>query len=655
MKSRRYYQLQGLAIFLTTCMMLYLPTAANGWETVKFAESPKVIEPPVTYVSQSPVIDGVLDAELRNLPVRSFTMAEKTSLDNPDVTLSYRLAYGAQFLYVYIEVEADSLTYRDRAYQNGDGYALVLTRPAPGNAPTREFYVLACSSVNRPSMEWTRNVFWYYNVDHLFTPTSDDTKTAFLDGDGTIAFELLLPWKDVHPYHPWLSDAIGFNLAVAKAVGEKDVNSYRVVDAEIGTENGPREYALLRFEEPRHTGAPQTFVLLDRNNIAEGDTLHARAVTVASQPGPEELVVFTQAGEKANIDYSIVSYEYGPGLTFEDFVVKSHNQPPGGYVAKWLSQNNESKGESGFSILPTFDRAELKRRLDGARESLSPGSRTTLEFTIEEIGSTLEKLYPYETAASPRIRIERLIDYIERAVAGEDKFAGQREFVRMAYRSKLDDTFQPYMVYLPTDFDSSRKYPLIVFLHGSASTETNIRGWRALIPDGFIALGPRGRGPSNYYCWDNAQTDIAEAIQSVKENFPIDERNVFLAGFSMGGYGVYRTFHETPGTYKAIAVFSGKPSIGFQSRAPKDAKIVDFTQPANIKIFKGVPVFIFHGKRDLNVPYADTERFVAKLKRAGASVEFHAEADKGHESPSDETIQAFFAWIDAALQKEGTR
>jgi predicted esterase len=651
MKSRCCCQSQGLAITLVVCTTLFSPMAAHGWETVRFAQSPTVIEPAVTYVSQAPAIDGVLDAELRDLPVRSFTMAEKTSLDNPDVTLSYRLAYGARFLYLYIEVEAEELTYRDRAYQNGDGYALVLTRPAPGNAPTREFYVLACSAVNRPSMEWTRNVFWYYNVDHLFTPTSDDTKTAFLDGDGTIAFELLLPWKDVNPYHPWLSDAIGFNLAVAKAVGEKDVNSYRVVDAEIGTENGPREYALLRFEEPRHAGEPQTFVLLGRNNIAEGDTLHARAVTVASQPGPEELVVFTQAGEKANVDYSIVSYDCGPGLTFKDFVVKSHNQPPGGYVAKWLSQNNESKGESGFSILPTFDPAALKRRLDGARESLSPGSRTTLEFTIEEIGSDLEKLYPYETAASPRIRIARLIDYIAKAEAGSDQFAAQREFVRLAYRSKLDDMLQPYMVWIPKDFDPRRKYPLIVFLHGSASTETDIRGWRKAIPEGFIALGPRGRGPSNFYCWDNAQTDIAEAIQSVKENFPIDEGNIFLAGFSMGGYGVYRTFYETPGVYRAIAVFSGMPSIGFQSIAPKDAKIVDFTQPEQIKVFRKVPVFIYHGKRDLNVPYADTERFVTKLKRAGVSVEFCAEADKGHESPSDVTIHAFFKWIDAVLQR----
>ncbi|HUV37623.1 MAG TPA: prolyl oligopeptidase family serine peptidase [Patescibacteria group bacterium] len=618
---------------------------------MKFADSPAVIEPAITYVSQAPAIDGVLDSCLQDLPIRRFTVVEKSASDNPDVTLSYRLAYGAQFLYVYIEAEAEELTYRDRAYQNGDGFTVVLTHPAPGNAPSREFYVLACSAVDRESMEWTRKIFWYYNVDHIFTPTSDDMKVAFLDGNGTITFELLLPWNDVHPYHPWLSDGIGFNLAMAKAIGKKDVNSYRVVDAGIGDENSPREYALLRFEQPQHVGDPQTFVLLDRNNVSEGDTLHARAVTVAAQPTREDLVVFTQTGEKTIIDYSIASYECGPGLTFDDFAVKSSSWPAGGYVAKWQSQVNGSEGESGFSILPPFDAAALNRRLDEACKSLSPGSYTTHEFTIEEIEADLKELYPYETAAPQRIRISRLIDYIEKAEAGSDQFASRREWVRMAYRSKLDNTLQPYVVWIPRDFDPNRKYPLLVFLHGSASTEADIRGWENTIPEGFMALGPRGRGPSNFFCWDNAQTDIAEAIQSVKENFPIDERNIFLAGFSMGGYGVYRTFYETPGTYRAIAVFSGIPKIGFHPEAAEDAKIIDFTQAENIKIFRKVPVFIFHGKRDLNVSYDETERFVDQLERAGASVQFHAEADKGHESPSDETIRAFFDWVDAVRQE----
>jgi predicted esterase len=648
MKRHRYYLMQGLIGGFAIWAALQSPAAANGWKKVIFSDSPTVIEPAVTYLSKAPEIDGTLDSDLQDLPIRRFTMAEKSSLDNPDVPLTYRLAYGAQFFYVYIEAEAEELTYHDRAYQNGDGFTLVLTHPAPGNTPTEEFYVLACSAVDRPSMEWTRNIFWYYNVDNLFVATSENTKFAFHDGEGTIAFELKLPWNDVHPYHPWLSEGIGFNLAMTKAVGEKGTNSYRVVDAGIGDENSPREYALLRFEEPRHVGGPQTFVLLDRNNISEGDTLRARAVTVAAQPTREDLAAYTLTGEKATIDYSTTSYECGAGLTYHNFTVASRELPAGGYVAKWRSQLNGSAGESGFSILPSFDAAEFKRRLDGARASLSPGSFTTYEYKIEEIEKGLEELYPYETAVAQRIRISRMINYIRQAEIGNDLIAGLRGFVRLAHRSKIDNTLQPYMAWIPKDFDPSRKYPLLVFLHGSASTETDIMGWKDAIPSDFIAIGPRGRGPSHWYCVDDAQTDIAEAIQSVKENYPIDDRNIFLSGSSMGGYGVYRTYYEAPDTYRAIAVFSGTPKI--KSR-PEDMSFVDFTKAENIERFRGVPVFIFHGKRDLNVSYSDTERFVEQLKEAGALVEFHAESEKGHEIPSNETIRAFFKWIAVTIQK----
>jgi dipeptidyl aminopeptidase/acylaminoacyl peptidase len=435
-------------------------------------------------------------------------------------------------------------------------------------------------------------------------------------------------------------------------VGEEDLNTYRVVDAAIGSENSPREYALLDFEPPRHHGEPQTFVRLARNTVAEGDTLHARAVTIAAEATAEDLRVAVAAGEKTAIDRTAVRYPCGPGLTFHDFVVGSTRLPTGGYVVQWRSLANDSRGESGLSVLPAFEAAAARRTLDEVRASLSPGSYTSLLFTADEIESELRALHGYETAAGTRIKLSRLAECIQAAARGEDRLAAQRGFVRMAYRSRLDDTLQPYVVWVPADFDRARRYPLLVYLHGSASSERDIMGINS-IPAGFIALAPRGRGPSNWYSWDNAQTDIAEAIQSVQENFPIDEDNVFLSGFSMGGYGVYRTYFETPDRYRAIAVFSGTPRITFP--IPEGVEAIDFNQPRYLKSFRGLPVFVFHGKRDLNVAYGETEAFVAKLRREGAKVEFVVEDDKGHEAASEATVAAFTRWIAAQLSGASTR
>jgi predicted esterase len=639
----------AIGLFAFVLAAWHATANADGREKVMLAESPSVIEPAVTYLSHAPEIDGLLDDDLGRLPVRHFTTISKSSSENPDVPLHYRLAYGIDFFYVYIEAESEGFVYRDRAYQNGDGFTVVLAVPRPENAPSEEFYVLACSAVDREPMEWTRTIFWYYNVDNIFLRTSDDTKMEFRDGDGTIHFELLLPWKDVHPYHPWLSDGIGFNLGMVKAIGETDRNFYKVVDATIGSENSPREYALLRFEEPRHDGEPRTFVRLARNNVSEGDTLVARAVTVASEASTESLRALVKSGEMTTVDFERVDYECGGGLTYDDFIVEVHNLPSGGYVVEWYSKVSDSRGETGLTILPSFDDRDLNRRLEDVQGSLSPVSYTTLQFTIEEIGKELEEVYPYETAAPPRIRLSRLIDYIERAKRGEDAFAKRRGFVRLAYRSQLDDTLQPYVVWIPEDFDPAKRYPLLVFLHGSASTEYNIVGMREIIPEGFIALGPKGRGPSNWYSWDHAQTDVAEAVRSVQSSFPIDDRNIFLSGFSMGGYGVYRTFYETPETYRAIAVFSGIPGVEFG--APDGESLIDFNEEKYVDRFDGVPVFIFHGKRDRNAPFEETERFIGKLEAAGARVEFHTEEDKGHEPPSEKTIEAFHRWVEKTLAR----
>jgi hypothetical protein len=246
-------------------------------------EPGRVLDPEVTFLPERPSIDGRLDEELSNLPVRQFALLRKSNPDNPVPPVHYRLAYGTDFLYVYIEAEAKGLTYRDRAFQNGDGFSLVIAKPRPDDEPTKEFYVLSCSAVNKSDLEWTRRVFWYYNVDNIFLSASENTRLEFRDGDGVISFELLLPWSDVHPYHPWISDAIGFNLQFVKAIGDKGFNRYKVFHGTVGRENSPRWYGYLKFQKPTKATQPQTFVSADRRNVEEGKPVNAIAVTAGSR------------------------------------------------------------------------------------------------------------------------------------------------------------------------------------------------------------------------------------------------------------------------------------------------------------------------------------------------------------------------------------
>ena len=627
--------------------------SGNQCAEVKLGDIPREL-PPVDFLASPPVIDGILDPGLARLPRRTFSQVDLLGTAEKPVEAHYRLAYGTDFLYVYVEARGDKLTFNDRAYQNGDGFHIVIARPLPGDAPTNEFYVAACSAVNRPELEWTRRLFWYYNVDKLFVPMSRGAKLEAAAHDGVVSFELLLPWQDLHPYHPWLSDGIGFNLGFVKASGQ-GVFYYRVLPEEMGGENMPRRYIRLRFAEPALDKGIQTFVELERNHLRRGEPLMARSVTLSAGPETETLSVGLLSGESTPLESTTAEYACGPGLARHEFAVMLGDLPSGGYRVAWRSRRGTSRGDdstraAGLTVLPAADDAALRKRLDRATGSLSPGSAATLEFLIGEVFGSLRDMKTYETAADERISLARLEDELAQAEAGRDVLASQTGYFRRAQRSRVDGTLQPYAVRIPAGYDprAGKNYPLIVFLHGSGSDETNLAGMDFLSDGSVIELAPRGRGPSNAYTRDHAQEDIEEAIVSVIQSYPIDTKRIVLTGFSMGGYGVYRTFYEHPERYKALAVFSGHPNIAGQYFPGGDAP--NFLEDRYLVKFKGVPIFIFHGLADRNCPFPITQELAKKLEAVGAKVELVTEAGAGHERPSPDTIQRYHAWLKTVLR-----
>jgi predicted esterase len=615
---------------------------------IKLREVPKELAP-VDFLAAPPTIDGVLDPGLGRLSRRSFSQVDRLGTDAKPVEAHYLLAYGTDFLYVYVEARGDKLTFHDRAYQNGDGFHMVIARPLAGDAPTDEFYVAACSAVDRPELEWSRRVFWYYNVDKLFVPMSRGAKLEAVAHDGVVSFELLLPWQDLHPYHPWLSEGIGFNLGFVKAAGQ-GAFYYRVLPDDLGRENSFRRYLPLRFAEPVLEKGTQTFVELERNHLRHGEPLKARSVTLSAGEGTESLGVTVLSGEGARLESTTAEYACRRGLTRHPFDIDLGDLPSGGYRVAWSSRRGTSRGDdatraSGLTILPIADAVALEDRLERAKGRLSPGSASTLRFLFAETFASLASIRPYENAARERLALVRLADDLAQAESGRDLYAERTGYFRRAFLSKVDGTLQPYAVRIPAGYDprAAKRYPLIVYLHGSASDETNLAGVDYLSEGDAIELAPRGRGPSNAYTRDHAQEDIQEAIAAVVQSYPIDEKRIILTGFSMGGYGVYRTFYEHPERYRALAVFSGNPSIGSQYFPGEGYP--DFLDDRHLAKFKGMSLFIFHGREDRNCPFAVTQELARKLERIGADVELATEEGAGHQRPGPEALRRYHEWL----------
>ena len=612
------------------------------WVVDTDANVPPVSQQEVDFLSEAPVIDGKLDQKLHALPIRKFAYISRKTTDHA-IPITYRIAYGTEFFYVFIEAEAEHITFRDRAFQNGDGFLMLLGKPQPNSEQTDEFYELACSEVNTPERVWQRHIFWNVNVNKLFIPTSVDVKLETHEGNGKIGFELLVPWTDVRPYHPWISEEIGFNISFIKAVEPKDGIYYQVADDGHGYEFKKRSYQTLRFQKPVVNGKSQTFVSIKEGHITEGEPLHAVAVTAAGGTLTESINLFMGTPETLGMR-QLVSYPCQPGMTKHEFTLNSTQLLEGAYSIRWNCQGQDSRGSMGLSVLQKLDESALVARLEKNKRSLSKGSFNSLLFMINELKGKIENLKPYETCLRERFELTTLMRTIALSDRGEDPFQTMRGFIRKGYRSRIDDSFQPYMVYLPENYDPQKKYPLLIFLHGSASDETTIRGNSALIPRDFIAVGPFGRGKSNGFSMDHAQEDISEVIDAVMEDYSIDRAKILLTGFSMGGYGVYRTFFETPDKYKALAVFSGTPFW-------KTNVTPDFTEEKNLKTFRNMPIFIFHGEKDMNIKISSVKEVAKKLKKAGARVELQIDPEKGHESPSTETIERFMKWVEKVMNE----
>ena len=86
-------------------------------------------------------------------------------------------------------------------------------------------------------------------------------------------------------------------------------------------------------------------------------------------------------------------------------------------------------------------------------------------------------------------------------------------FQERAYFARNDGSPQPYYVVLPTGYTPTKKYPLVVFLHGYSTDISKINPW-ILPPEplrdaqkrGYIVAMPYGRRNSDFVQW--GQDDV---------------------------------------------------------------------------------------------------------------------------------------------------
>ncbi len=140
------------------------------------------------------------------------------------------------------------------------------------------------------------------------------------------------------------------------------------------------------------------------------------------------------------------------------------------------------------------------------------------------------------------------------------------------------------LTWLPQTYNSTaRRYPLIIFLHGTGETGTTVStlsklytasprsiagrigdGWNAVavnpltgVQDSFIVVSPQAAS------WSLNYTELKHILPSILSRYRVDTTRIYLTGLSAGGGGVFSTFGSRDSNFiKKFAAMATASSAG---------------------------------------------------------------------------------------------
>ena len=221
-------------------------------------------------------------------------------------------------------------------------------------------------------------------------------------------------------------------------------------------------------------------------------------------------------------------------------------------------------------------------------------------------------------------------------------------YERGSYINKRDTL--PYRILFPLRFDPSKKYPLVIILHGSGERGNNNEDQLKYGAGLFLKDTIRQKYPAivvfpqcpSYSFWSNVErekdmtsdtqrwifqtnmppTKAMQMLMTVIDNFLdkpfVNKQKIYVGGLSMGGMGTFELIGRKPNIFaSAFAICGGDNTLNAKKYAKK------------------VPLWIFHGKKDQQVPYQHSEAIVTAIRAEGGTPKYTLYPNDDHNSWND--------------------
>ncbi|KAA9041145.1 prolyl oligopeptidase family serine peptidase [Ginsengibacter hankyongi] len=241
-----------------------------------------------------------------------------------------------------------------------------------------------------------------------------------------------------------------------------------------------------------------------------------------------------------------------------------------------------------------------------------------------------------------KIKLVTVLIFLFVAVTVNLVSAQQSVFSYEKFTNDKGDTLNYRRLY--PDYDTLRKYPLVIFLHGSGergndneaqlkwgvmnfATDQNMIKYPAIV---IAPQCPEKMGWANFSNKKNSREKLLqptpskpmelliELVHQIIKKLPVDTNRIYITGLSMGGHGTYDAIERYPELFAAAVPVCGGGDV---TRASSIAHI---------------PIWIFAGAEDAAVNPLYSLDMVEALFKAGAHPGFTQYPAVGH-----------FSWLGA--------
>jgi dipeptidyl aminopeptidase/acylaminoacyl peptidase len=292
---------------------------------------------------------------------------------------------------------------------------------------------------------------------------------------------------------------------------------------------------------------------------------------------------------------------------------------------------------------------------DGANGSVSfSGDGRTMVFTR----TTLTMPAEIFAASSDGSGVRQITHHNDARLAALDLNPPETFWFDGAEGAKVEG-----MLVRPPHFDASKKYPMLLLIHGGPQNMwTNAWSYRwnpeVFAAPGYVAVMINPRGSTGYGQrftdeirddWGGrAYQDLMKGVDYVVGKYSfVDGMRMAAAGGSFGGYMAnwmathtdrFKAFISHAGIFDKMAMYGSTEELWFEehdmagtpwTNPESYSKWSPLTYAAELGKYK-TPTLVICGERDFRVPYTQSIEFFTALQRQGVPSELVVYPDEGH-------------------------